>query len=76
MLKCLLLLALLSSVAIQDEITLGPDDVIDVDISTIDSPLIDIVWCGSDKNSDDNVAIFVDEGLSSQLQGKHLQEQG
>lgn len=55
MLKCLLLCMLLATGTLQDEITLGPDDVIDVDISTIDSPLIDIVWCGSDKNSDDNV---------------------
>jgi hypothetical protein len=55
MLKSILLLALMFSYGATDEITLGPDDLIDVDFSTIDSPLIDIVWCGEDRNSDDNV---------------------
>jgi len=42
----LLLLILVFAHARTDEIVLGEDDLIDVDLSYIDSPLIDIVWCG------------------------------
>ena len=31
---------------------------IDIDLSFIDSSLIDIVWCGEDTDSDDNVIIY------------------
>jgi hypothetical protein len=55
-LRCLLLLALIGFI-IADQLVLGEDDLIDVDLSYIDSPLIDIVWCGEDRSSDDNVMI-------------------
>ena len=37
-------------------------EIVSADLSFIDSSLIDIVWCGSDKTSDDKVLLLSSKG--------------
>ncbi len=55
MIKRFLILILLIGPITMLEQNSEDDEIIGVDISYIDSALIDIVWCGEDKDSDDNV---------------------
>lgn len=58
--KSLLIFSLLKVIfCLNDKLKYGDNDRIDVDLSYIDSQLIDIVWCGEDKTSDDNVKIMI-----------------
>lgn len=52
--KLILLSLMIFSLVYSDD----DDEIVDVDLSYIDSSLIDIVWCGVDKDSDDNVYLI------------------
>ena len=45
---------------------------IQVSVSNMDSAIIDVVWCGADKESNDNVAKTIKLGFGNEFERNNL----